>query len=190
MKKQKTLQFSLSLPLIFSVATMIFLLLSPSQSKNFIIFRYSLIRLGMLALVASVSLLFLWVLWNAFRDDLWLKRFSDSFQSNKIFIPTIFVAGLGILITFNFFTLPAYKVAKNLIQNYYFIYFRLVPLMLWVGSVSVSVMFTLLILRHSSEETHKLSKHYLRQSIYISAGIFFILGYLISIYWGWLGTSN
>lgn len=190
MEKQKTLQYTLSLTLLIGVVTELFLLFSPSESRNSFVLGYSLTRLGMLAIVALVSLASSWILWKATHDNLWLQGTSDSFQSNKIFIPAIFMAGFGILISFNFFTIPAYEVAKDLIRSYDFIYLRLVPLMLWSGAVSALGMIALLILRHTSEETQKLSKHYLRQSIYLSAWILFVLEYFISIYWGWLGASN
>jgi hypothetical protein len=62
--------------------------------------------------------------------------------------------------------------------------------MVWGGVSSVLGMIALLILRQSSVETQMFSKHYLRRSIYLSAGILFVLAYFTSIFWGWLGASN
>lgn len=190
MEKRKTFQNTLSLALLLGVATELLLLVSPSEPRNSFILGYSLTRLGMLAIVALVSLVLSWILWKSTHDNLWLQRASDSLQSNKIFIPATFIAGFGILISCNFFTIPAYEATKDLVRSYDFVYLRLVPLMVWGGVSSVLGMIALLILRQSSVETQMFSKQYLRRSIYLSAGILFVLGYFTSIFWGWLGASN
>ncbi len=178
------------LTILIGVATELFFLLSPSESRNSFILGYSLTRLGMLAIVAIVSLAIAWILWKSTHNNLWLQGASHSLQSNKIFFPSIFIAGIGILISCNFFTIPAYAATKDFIRSYDFIYFRLVPLALWGGAVSAIGLNALLILRHTSGESGKVSKYFLKRSIYLSAGILFVLGYVTSVFWGWLGTSN
>lgn len=190
MEKRKTLHNILSLALIIGVATELFLLLSPSESRNSLFLGHSITHLGMLTIVALVCLVTSWILWKSNHDDFWVQRASVSLQSNIRFIPAIFILGFGILISCNFFAIPAYKATEDLVRSYGFIYLRLLPLMVWGGVSSTLGLIALLILRHSSVESQIFSKRFLIRSIYLSAGTIFMLGYLTTIFWGWLGASN